>query len=108
MTIRTTDGIYPGLSREQYDAIDRVYWSSLKYMKRSPAHFQAARQGLIRRDSDALRVGTAFHLVVLEPARFGAEVVVWTGKVRSGGAWDAFAEDHAGQVVLTSAQYDDV
>ena len=36
-------GIYTGVSREEYDRIDRTNFSTLVHMKRSPAHFRAAK-----------------------------------------------------------------
>lgn len=97
-------GIYPHLSREEYDAIDAVNLSTLRYMKKSPAHYKSIllEKG---KDSDAKKLGRAVHMAVFEPERFDKSIAIWTGKVRRGKEWDDFRGEHAGKEWLTPAEY---
>lgn len=96
-------GLYPDMSRAEYDALDRVNFSTLKSMARSPAHYF---HGLHTQweDTPSKKLGRAVHLAVLEPARFAAAVAVWSGGTRRGAAWEAFRVAHAGQELLTEAE----
>lgn len=94
-------------ARSAYDAIkDRVHFSTLKEMDRSPCHYDHAVKNP-REPSDAMDVGNGTHLAVLEPERFAAEVVKWTGKTRQGKAWDEFEAAHAGKLILKADDYAD-
>lgn len=100
------DGIYPDMTREEYDAqAGRENWSRLKNLARSPAHY---RHALLepRPDKAAFRVGRANHVAVLEPEKFSVEVTVWEGGRRASKVWDAFTEANAGKDILTRAEYD--
>ena len=100
------DGIYPDMTREQYDAlVERENWSRLKNMARSPAHY---RHALLepREDTPALRNGRANHVAVFEPERFAGQVAVWEGGRRQSKAWDAFCEANAGKDILTKDEYE--
>lgn len=96
------------LSRQEYDALDAVNWSTLKHLLRSPAHY---REALLKRnqgDTDAMRIGRVTHLAVLEPEKFAREVAVWDGGRRAGKDWEAFKALHDGKELLTLEQYDEV
>lgn len=100
------DGIYPNMTRAQYDALeDRENWSRLKNIARSPAHY---RHALLepRADTAALRNGRANHVAVFEPQRFAGLVSVWDGGRKQGKVWDAFAEANADKDILTRAEYE--
>lgn len=92
------------LSREKYDALARVNWSTLKWMRRSPAHYRDRITGL-EKDTPPKKVGRGTHLSCFEPERFRAECALWTGKVRRGKEWDAFKLENAGRELLTAAEY---
>jgi hypothetical protein len=95
------------LSRAEYDKLsDRVNFSTLKLMGKSPAHYRDRIQNPPGPDSDAMRLGRAIHLAVLEPQRFRDEVVRWTGGRRAGGEWTAFAAAHAAQEILTQPEWE--
>lgn len=89
------------MPRAQYDTLERVNWSRLKEMARSPAHYRWALEHPPE-DSDAKKVGRALHLAILEPERFASECVVWTGGRRAGKAWDEFSALHEGKEILTA------
>ncbi len=89
--------------RAAYDATPGENWSRVKLLEKSPAHY---RQGF-GDDSSGFALGTAAHMAILEPERFLAEYVVFTGKVRNGKVWDAFeqAAIDAGKSVLNQKEY---
>jgi len=68
-------GIYPGISREAYEAIDAINWSILKVYDRSPLHAKWAMDHP-KAPTPAMERGTAVHMAVLEPDRFDLEYVV--------------------------------
>jgi len=87
--------------RKRDDYRQVLSYSGLKELDRSPAHFQAYK----RRPSEytkAMQLGDAFHLLTLEPERFGDRVVLWPGKYRRGKEWTQFASDHTGKVILSA------
>lgn len=59
---------------EYHANIDAIGHSSLVKVLRSPAHFQ--QEMLHRKETDAMALGTAFHMALLEPERFEAEYAV--------------------------------
>ena len=68
-------GIYRELTRDEYERIDAVNQSRLKAFARSAAHGRHAMLNP-KLPTDAMSVGTALHMAVLEPERFKAEYVV--------------------------------
>jgi hypothetical protein len=105
MNLPSETGVYPGLAREAYDRIPRVNWSTLRHMKRSPRHYQAALSGLVAY-TDAMRIGRAIHTAALEPERFRAEWAVWDGERRAGKEWQKFKAEHASLEILKSKEYE--
>jgi len=103
MPLIKQDGLHE-LRREDYDSIERVNYSSLKLIARSPAHY---RHGLLeeRADTDALRMGRVTHLAVLEPERFRSLISVWDGGRRAGKDWDKFTEQNQGRELLTIEEH---
>lgn len=96
----------PRLSREQYDAVEAVNWSTLKHLGRSPAHYI---HGLTPStdDTDAKQRGRVLHYAVFEPERYRHQVAVWHEK-RQGKAFDDFAKANAGKEIITSRMRDNV
>ena len=117
-------GIFEGLTRAEYDAIDAMNCSSVKEGLDIQGKSYEANPRLIRhawqtpdkkRESaaqDAMDFGTAMHMAVLEPGRFQEEVVAFDG-TRRGEEWKEFQAAHEGKVILkktsgTSHNYDNV
>lgn len=58
-------GLHAGMSFNDYAALPAVNHSSLRHIKRSPAHYVAAKTKA-REESEAQRLGTMIHTYVLE------------------------------------------
>jgi hypothetical protein len=79
----------PEVARDAYDQIEAENYSRLKLLEKSPAHYKAG----YGEATDALKLGIACHMAILEPAKFEAEYVVYPGKVRRGKEWEAFEQN---------------
>lgn len=73
-------------------------YSALKQFARSPLHYLHAMQDSFE-ETLAMRLGSGCHAIM-----FGTPYVVWEGKVRNGKVWDAFAEEHAGRLILSQSE----
>lgn len=92
-----------GVSFEDYAQREGVNLSRLKHMDESPAHYLAAPR---IEPTDAMELGTATHIAILEPDRLSEAVAFWDegdgprAKARKGKEWEAFKAEHAGKVLL--------
>jgi hypothetical protein len=104
-TMLVGEGIYPNISRDRYDSVDRTNFSILKWMRKSAAHY---KHHLIHRpkDTDAMKVGRVVHVAAFEPERFRSVIAVWDGGTRKGKDWDEFKLRNAGKELLTVAEYE--
>lgn len=103
MTTIQTEGVFH-MPRERYDEIrDRVNFSTLKAIHRSPAHYA---HNLVQpfEDTDPKKLGRAIHMAVLEPERYERAVAVWDGGTRRGKDWDRFKEENVGRELLTERE----
>lgn len=92
-------------ARSDYDSIDRLNWTRLKLMGRSPAHYKHALTHP-RPDTDAMKRGRAVHAAVFEPLQFARRYVCWTGGRRYGKTWDNFCADNADKEILTADEWE--
>lgn len=92
------------IAREQYDRLDRVNWSTLKLLAKSPAHYRHRLFGQDE-DTDGKKLGRCTHMAVLEPERFRSAVAVWTGERRAGNAWEEFREENEGRELLREGEH---
>lgn len=53
--------IIPNLPFLEYCELDAVNWSSLRYMDQTPFHYKAQLNGEMKKSSNALRKGNAYH-----------------------------------------------
>lgn len=108
MTLPDTTGIYENLSREDYDAIDRMHWSTAKQFSRSPQHVLEMLRSK-QQDKDAFRFGRCEHLAVLEPDEFEKQVRVWRGgdrRTKEGkAAWADFEAASVGKEILDDEEH---
>jgi hypothetical protein len=92
------------MTREQYDAIDAVNFSTLKYMRQSPKHYRNALTNPTE-DSTTFMFGRAVHASILEPDRFPLDFAVWRGDRRAGKEWEAFKAANAGRTIIKEEEY---
>lgn len=98
-------GVYDAYTNAEYHAADGISKSDLDLIHRSPAHYKAARH----EDTPALKLGTAIHTLVLEPARFVAEYDFIEGDRRTKAVKDAIKDaEAAGKIILTKDEFDAV
>ena len=89
---------------DEYLALDRVNWTLLKEMRRSPLQFDFRRHNP-REDTKRLAGGRATHTAILEPDRFLLDYALWTGDRRAGKEWDKFCAAHPGRTILKADDY---
>jgi hypothetical protein len=90
------------MPREEYDHIERVNFSTLKFMDRSPAHYHAAMMAISRGPpSNEMVLGNCLHVGVFEPDRYRNSIAVWDGARRAGKDWEAFKAENEGKALLT-------
>lgn len=104
MSLANVSGIFPNVPFEDYRRIDRVNWTWLRHMQRSPAHFKAAPL-TPQVDTDAKRLGRGAHVALLEPQRFPYSYTVWGGKQKRGAEWEALKQQHGAGNILTQEQH---
>ena len=73
-------------------------YSALKQFAQSPLHYWHAMQDQYE-ETLSMRLGSGAHAIT-----FGTPFVVWSGKTRSGKAWDAFKLEHAGKLILSQSE----
>ena len=102
------NGFYEDMDFETYAAVPALNGSSLVHMRRSPMFYKWMLDNP-QPPTDAMKLGTATHRLILEPKKVG-DFAVWgeqeDEKVRRGKVWDAFQEAHAGKTIVTVAERD--
>ena len=98
-------GIIPGIGIEEYHKASGVSKSQLDQMAKSPAHYLASLT-TPRKETPAMRVGSIFHGMVLEPERVKIAVApVCDKRTKDGKAtWEAFCQDNAGAEIVTAEE----
>jgi hypothetical protein len=91
---------------DEYLQIDALNWSSLKWMRESPAAFLYRLQNPID-DTTRLKQGRGAHAAVLEPDRFAIDYAVFPGLRRQGKEWDEFAAANSGKTILKADEWED-
>lgn len=110
--IKKEPGIYPGVTYEEYsqwDAINNtVLW---KLKSKSPMHCKEYLDNPPE-PTDALRIGGAMHIRILEPHLFDERYIVAPKvdrRTKVGKAtWAAFQETLKGRECLTQAEFDSI
>lgn len=102
------DGLHLDVPFGEYFKLNRLNWSSLKKLRKTPRHLKWERDHGSR-DRPFLTVGRAVHCRVLTPERAGEEVATWSGGSRRGKAfeaWKAALPDSITTIVLESEMED--
>lgn len=92
------------MNESEYRAAPGVNWSTLKHMGKSPLHYRHAVDAPPTDPTPAMILGTAMHLLTLQPEREG-EIAVWDGD-RRGKEWAAFKAENAAKLILKRDDYD--
>lgn len=68
-------GVYPGMDFDTYIRIDALNHSALRKIGKSPRKFRKARDYPRDKKTPSKTLGTAAHLMLLEPAKFKTSIV---------------------------------
>lgn len=102
-------GIYPHVSAEEYARWDAIRHSILSNVARSPMHALHAMRHP-KPQTPAMELGQATHYAILEPERYGAEVVRGLERERRSkadrAAWAELEAEHRGKIILRPSDYD--
>ena len=99
-------GYYENMPANEYHADRSLGSSSFKELLRAPAWFRYYRDNPDKRPvNPAMNLGTAIHLLTLEPERAAEELIVWP-KRRAGKEWAYFCEINADKTIITADEYE--
>ena len=87
------------MTREEYDAIEAVNWTTAKEAAKSPLHYRERVEHPLE-DTTRLAIGRAGHTAVLEPDRFALDYAVFRGERRAGKAWEEFRGAHPENITI--------
>lgn len=82
------------MTQAAYNALPGIRWSRLKRMSKSPLHYATPDSY----SSPAMALGSIVHALLLGTP----DVAVYEGAVRRGKAWEAFLDEHDGDLVATT------
>ena len=101
----TRAGLIPGIPIEEYHKGLAVSKSQLDQLAKSPAHYLASLTTQ-RKETAAMRIGSLFHGLVLEPERVKIAVApVCDKRTKDGKAmWEAFCLENAGAEIVTAEE----
>lgn len=101
----TQAGLIPGIPIETYHSGLGVSKSQLDQLAKSPAHYLASLT-TPRKETAAMRIGSLFHGLVLEPERVKIAVAPACDKRTKDGkaAWEAFCLENAGAEIVTAEE----
>lgn len=101
-------GLYRGLDRAEYDRIEAVNFSMLKFMEKSPVHFKHEREHPTA-PTTAMEIGSIVHEAILEPKNFKENYAPGPDCSRRSAAgraeWAACEAEHAGKRIIKPAEY---
>ena len=98
----TRAGLIPGIPIEEYHRHSSVSKSQLDQFAKSPAHYLASLT-TPRKETDAMKIGSLFHTMVLEPEK--SNFVVGPDVNKNTKEWKAFKADAeaSGQTIIDHA-----
>lgn len=88
----------------EYRAAECDNWSTIKFLRESPLHYQHALANE-RKVTPALLKGLAGHTAVLDPDNFMRHYVLCDLPARRGKDWTKFKAEHATKTILFEADY---
>lgn len=103
--IKPEIGIHEGVPFDVYQNWDAWNPSTIKVLLDESPMAMRHTMDEGSESTDAMNLGTACHLAILQPDQFQARIVVWPEGRRAGKVWDAFEAEHAGKLILTAKEY---
>ena len=105
VTTLVQSGLIQGVPNDKYHASQGTSKSQLDQFAKSPAHYLASL-ATPRKETPAMRIGTLFHGLVLEPERVKIAVApVCDKRTKDGKAtWEAFCYENAGAEIVTAEE----
>lgn len=100
-------GIFDGIPQKAYRRVDALYFSGLKHLDKSPAHFQEAILNPPEQTA-AMRFGSAVHSAVLESGIAAGEVLSVDVSTRTTKAYKEFEAANPGKIILLQDEMDRV
>lgn len=102
-------GWHLDISNEDYHRSAGSSSSNLKtVLEGTGMHYQHNKTNPNLDETDTKNLGTAFHVLTLEPEKFHDEVAIRPKsiKVRRGADWEAFKKESEGKAIITHEQFD--
>jgi exodeoxyribonuclease VIII len=98
-------GVYDNVPNEEYHSNEAISKTGLDLIRRSPAHYKAAREHRV--ETKAMADGTAVHCAVLEPDEYPKRYAVAPAgidrRTKVGKeAWAAFQAETEGKIILSA------
>lgn len=94
----------PQMNNEEYHSRPEISKSDLDAAAKSGVHFLHKKEGLKSKPTPAMRIGSAFHALILEPDVFENEFIykpeILNARSKEGKEWKARQEE-AGKIVLS-------
>jgi hypothetical protein len=87
-----------------YRQIKAINWSTLKWMRESPAHYRYWLEHPVE-TTPSMRMGIAVHCAILEPEKFAATYITYPGR-RAGKDWDAFEAANLDKEILKTDEHE--
>jgi hypothetical protein len=114
-------GLYPGVTRAQYENWDAARHSLLRHFRKSPLHALTELK-TPKKPTAAMEFGTAVHMAILEPKRFANEYVITPSIQGEDGAyhrvdrrttigknmWAEFERSNRGKAWIDRAEYEGI
>jgi ATP-dependent exoDNAse (exonuclease V) beta subunit len=111
-------GLYPGMSREQYDEVEALNQSTIKVAYERSLYHARMKQLEVKTPSDALIEGNALHTLILEPElfdkRYGPMPVTEKNakhsiRTKAGlTAWEQYEDTHAGKHPIKATRIEEL
>lgn len=103
-------GVYTDISNEAYHAGPGYSKSQLDLVAQAPALLQWSKRAANDNSSDAARLGTALHTLLLEPEKFDQQFIAAPGKfdmrtTAGKAAWAEFEAEAQGRAILTADEW---
>lgn len=100
--------IIKNLSYKEYDKVEGISNSKLNEIWKSPAHYKLSLEE--RKETDALKLGSLVHCLILEPDNFDRDFAVAPNIDKRSNAnkeiYAIFEQENAGKLIVTNEQFE--